>query len=336
MTARNPADTAHPATADTTAGPVSSNSAHTVEFVSVSHRFGDRTVLRPTDLTLTEHLIGIVGANGSGKSTLVRMINGLVTPTGGRVLVDGLDAAAEGRAVRRKVGFVFTDPDTQIVMPTVAEDVAFSLRRSGLSKSEISERVMHALADFGLADLADHPAHLLSGGQKQLLALAAVLVREPEIVVADEPTTLLDRRNARRITAWLTGLEQQVIVVTHALDLLEDFDRVIVIDDGEVVADGAPADALAHYRDLCDAGTDDEVIRDDNGPGHALAALRAILAAGGTVIHRAATTDDAFVPEAAGSAAVIDSVTAAQNAAVIDGPGVAVIDSTTVTQKTSG
>lgn len=283
----------------------------TVEFAAVSHRFGDHAVLSEIDLTFTEHTIGIVGANGSGKSTLVRMINGLVKPTSGRVLVDGLDASGDGRQVRRKVGFVFTDPDTQIVMPTVAEDVAFSLRRSGLSKREIADRVARTLADWGLDALADHPAHLLSGGQKQLLALAAVLVREPEIVVADEPTTLLDRRNARRISALLAGLSQQVIVVTHALDLLEGFDRVIVIDEGRVLADGTPAAALNRYQALCDA----DVIQDDGGPGQAPAAESAIPAAGTTVIHRAATTDDAFGREAAGSAAVID------------GPGAGVIDS---------
>ena len=101
-----------------------------IRFTAVHHRFGQRVVLNGIDLTLAEHRIGIVGANGSGKSTLARMINGLVTPTSGTVTLDGLDTTAKGREVRRRVGFVFTDPDNQIVMPTVAEDVAFSLRRS--------------------------------------------------------------------------------------------------------------------------------------------------------------------------------------------------------------
>ena len=106
-----------------------------IRFTAVHHRFGDRVVLDGIDLTLTERRVGIVGANGSGKSTLARMINGLVSPTSGTVTVDGLDTTAKGREVRRRVGFVFTDPDNQIVMPTVAEDVGFSLRRSGLSKA---------------------------------------------------------------------------------------------------------------------------------------------------------------------------------------------------------
>jgi len=221
-----------------------------IRFASVGHRFGSRIVLDGIDLTLTEHRIGIVGANGSGKSTLARMINGLVTPTGGAVTLDGLDTTAKGREVRRRVGFVFTDPDNQIVMPTVAEDVAFSLRRSGLSKPEIAERVTTSLRQFGLAEHADHPTHLLSGGQKQLLAIAAVLITGPDVLVADEPTTLLDLRNARMVNDLLARLTQQVVLVTHHLTLLTGFDRVVVLDAGRVVADGNPAAALDAYTGL--------------------------------------------------------------------------------------
>jgi biotin transport system ATP-binding protein len=221
-----------------------------IRFSAVHHRFGDRVVLAGIELTLTEHRIGIVGANGSGKSTLARMINGLVAPTSGAVTLDGLDTTAKGREVRRRVGFVFTDPDNQIVMPTVAEDVAFSLRRSGLSKQEIAGRVAATLARFGLSGHADHPTHLLSGGQKQLLALAAVLITGPAVVVADEPTTLLDLRNARMVNDLLAGLDEQVVLVTHHLHLLDGFDRVVVLDAGRVVADGPPAVAVPTYTGL--------------------------------------------------------------------------------------
>ena len=221
-----------------------------IRFEQVGQSFGDRSVLRNVNLSLTEHRIGIVGANGSGKSTLVRMINGLVTPTSGTVTVDGLNVARHARDVRRKVGFIFTNPDNQIVMPTVQEDVAFSLRRRGLSPVEIAERTAAALEQFGLSEYAEHPAHRLSGGQKQLLALASVLVSRPATIVADEPTTLLDARNARRIGELLHTLPQQVVVVTHHLHLVEEFDRVIVIEEGTVVADGAPAQSLAAYRAL--------------------------------------------------------------------------------------
>lgn len=202
------------------------------------------------DLEFDERRIGIIGSNGSGKSTLARMINGLIKPDTGRVTVDGVDAAKKGAQVRKKVGFVFTDPDSQIVMPTVAEDLAFSLRRAGLSKAEVAERVDEILVRFRLDRHRDHPAHLLSGGQKQLLAIGAVLIRRPEVVVADEPTTLLDLRNGRVVAQALDSMDQQVIVVTHQLALLDSFERVIVIDDGRVAFDGPPAAAVPAYREL--------------------------------------------------------------------------------------
>ncbi|AYF76317.1 ABC transporter ATP-binding protein [Nocardia yunnanensis] len=213
----------------------------------VTHRFGDREVLRDLDLTLRENRIAVVGANGSGKSTFARLLNGLQIPTAGRVTVDGLDTRKQGRAVRKQVGFVFQDPDVQIVMPTVAEDLAFGLKHHGVAKADIPGRVAETLAEYGLTEFRDHPAHLLSGGQKQLLAIAAVLSTHPKYAVFDEPTTLLDLRNKRRISRLLHELPQQLIVVSHDLDLLTDFDRVLVFDDGRLVADGPPAQCLPHY-----------------------------------------------------------------------------------------
>ncbi|MBF6177515.1 energy-coupling factor ABC transporter ATP-binding protein [Nocardia otitidiscaviarum] len=218
-----------------------------IELEGVGHRFGERDVLRELNLTLSEHRIGVIGSNGSGKSTFARLLNGLQIPTEGRVRVDGLDTRKRGREVRKRVGFVFQDPDVQIVMPTVAEDLAFGLKHHGLAKPEIAARVTEVLAEYGLSDYRDHPAHLLSGGQKQLLAIAAVLAVRPDHVVFDEPTTLLDLRNKRRITRLLHTLPQRVVVVSHDLDLLADFDRVLVFDEGRVVADGPPADSVAHY-----------------------------------------------------------------------------------------
>ncbi len=221
-----------------------------IKFENISHSFGERQVLHGIDLEFDERRIGIIGSNGSGKSTLARMINGLIKPDSGRVTVDGVDAAKKGAQVRKKVGFVFTDPDSQIVMPTVAEDLAFSLRRSGLSKNEVANRVEEILVRFRLDQHRDHPAHLLSGGQKQLLAIGAVLIRRPEVVVADEPTTLLDLRNGRVVAQALDSMDQQVVVVTHQLALLDSFERVIVIDDGRVAFDGAPDSAVPAYREL--------------------------------------------------------------------------------------
>lgn len=221
-----------------------------IVFDRVTHSFGARRVLDDVSIRLSERRIGIVGANGSGKSTLARMINGLVLPDRGTVTVGGLDTRRATRKVRRRVGFVFTDPDRQILMPTVAEDVELSLSRERLSGEVRAARVREALGRFGLAAHADQPAHELSGGQKQLLALASVLIMEPQVIVADEPTTLLDLRNARMLRAAFATLEHQLIVVTHDLDLVADFDRVLVVDGGRIHADDAPDAALAAYRRL--------------------------------------------------------------------------------------
>ena len=229
-----------------------------IEARQVSHRYGHpgagpaaaRLVLDGVDVRLHEQRVGLVGANGSGKSTFARTLNGLVLPTTGSVTVDGRDTRTDGREVRRRVGFCFTDPDAQIVMPTVAEDVAFGLRRRGFSKTVVRAKVDAVLAAYGLDSHADHPAHLLSGGQKQLLALASVLVTEPDVLVMDEPTTLLDLRNATMISEVVAALPQQVVLVTHHLDLLDGFDRVLVFDEGRLVCDDEPDPAVAYYRKL--------------------------------------------------------------------------------------
>ena len=224
--------------------------ARGIELRGVGHVYGDRVVLTGIDLHLTERRIGVVGANGSGKSTFARLLNGLVLPTTGSVLVDGLDTRTCVREVRRRVGFVFQDPDAQIVYPTVAEDVAYGLENQGVPAAERAERVAEVLERYGLAGHADHPAHLLSGGQKQLLAIAGVLVMRPARIVFDEPTTLLDLVNTRRVAQLIEELEQQAVVVTHDLALLAGFDRVLVVDGGRIVSDGPPDSSVAAYRSL--------------------------------------------------------------------------------------
>ena len=219
-------------------------------FASAAVSYEGTPVLEPLSLTLREQRIGVIGANGGGKSTLIRMINGLGEPSSGRVLVDGLDVAANGRQVRKKVGFVFSDAENQIVMPTVREDIAFSLRRHKMPRVEKQRRVEEMMDRFHLTAHADQSPHTLSGGQKQLLALAAVLIIEPEVVIADEPTTLLDLRNRMLIREVFRTLPQQLIVVSHDLDFLSDFNRVICIDNHRIAADGDPSDVIPHYVNL--------------------------------------------------------------------------------------
>lgn len=223
----------------------------TITFDRAAANYSGRQILQPTTLTLTEKRIGIIGENGGGKSTLVRLINGLGAVTGGTVTYEGMNVAKQAKEIRKKVGFIFSDADNQIVMPTVAEDIAFSLRKRKLSKTQRNQLVQEALEHFGLANHADTSPHLLSGGQKQLLALVAVLILNPTTIIADEPTTLLDLRNRLHIRNIFAQLEQQVIVVTHDLDFIADFDRVIRVSAGEIVDDGEPKEVIDRYiRDM--------------------------------------------------------------------------------------
>lgn len=224
-----------------------------IEFEGASVSYDGTQVLAPLTVRLSERRIGIIGSNGSGKSTTVRLINGLIEPTTGHVLVDGQSPSTHGKEIRRRVGFVFSDAESQIVMPRVADDVAFSLRRFKLPRDEVRARTAAALERFGLSELAENSPHTLSGGEKQLLALASVLVTEPDTVIADEPTTLLDLRNRRRLIRELEALEQQVIVVTHDLEMLRGFDRVLVIDEAHLVCDATPDEAIAHYLGLMES-----------------------------------------------------------------------------------
>lgn len=215
----------------------------------VSVRFDERPVLHDISLQLSAPTVAVIGANGSGKSTFARLLNGLVAPTSGSVSVHGFDAVRDRAAVRKGVGFVFTNPDAQILMPTPAEDLALSLR--GHPRAEIAQRVRDALDAHGLGEHADAPASSLSGGQKQMLALASVLIASPRLIVADEPTTLLDLRNARRVGDLLLAQEAQVVVVTHDLELAGRCAAAVLFEDGRVAAQGEPSSVIAAYRRSC-------------------------------------------------------------------------------------
>ena len=209
---------------------------------------GDRAVLHPTTLELPEASLALVGPNGSGKSTLLRLLNGLVLPSRGRVLVDGDEPEHALAAVRRRVGFVFTDPDAQLVMPTAVEDVALSLRRVGVPRAERDARARELLAAQGLAGLADRSVRELSSGQRQLLALTSVLATGPAVLVCDEPTTLLDLRHARRVADVLLAAPAQLVLATHDLDLAARTERALWIEGGRVRLDGPAAAVVAAYR----------------------------------------------------------------------------------------
>jgi biotin transport system ATP-binding protein len=222
--------------------------------IQFEHTFVTRShsqVLQGVSTTIDQQRIGIVGPNGAGKSTLAKLLNGLVLPTSGRVTVDGLDTQRDLKAIRQQVGFVFQNPENQIVFPIVREDMAFGLKAQRLPSAESASRIQACLDGLGVGHLIDRASHSLSGGECQLVALASVLVMQPSLIVFDEPTTQLDLRNRNRVAAAITSLSQQVVVVTHDLELLNDFDRVLVVVDGQIAADDTPHAALTWYREHC-------------------------------------------------------------------------------------
>lgn len=224
-----------------------------IELDDVHHAYPDgRVSLDGVSLRVAAgEKVAILGPNGAGKTTLALHLNGLLVPRSGRVVIGG---AVVGRrslaAVRRRVGMLFQDPDDQLFSTTVAADVAFGPANAGVRGAELDRLVAAALASVGAGDLADRAPHHLSYGQKQRVALAGILVLEPDIVVLDEPTSMLDPATRRELVGLLAGLTATLVVVTHDLPLaLQLCDRAVVLDAGRVVADG-PARAVLGDEEL--------------------------------------------------------------------------------------
>ncbi len=219
-----------------------------IEFESVSVSFDAKTALDDINLKLDQKRIGVIGLNGSGKSTFARLLNGLITPTSGRVSVGGVNPATDPKAARSQTGFIFSNPDVQIIMPTVLEDVSFTLRQSGLTKDEIASKALASLERFGIGHLANQAAHSLSSGQKQLLAISAIMVSEPKLIVADEPTALLDLANARLVSrVLLEQIDQQVVLITHDLRLANECDILLRFADARLLEVGEPSPVISSY-----------------------------------------------------------------------------------------
>ncbi len=206
-----------------------------------------QVILSDFSLTLTERRIGIVGRNGSGKTSLLRLMAGLVAPTAGRVRVDGIDPARDRKAMLARLGILFQNPDHQILMPTVAEELAFGLRQIGRAEAEGVARA--ALAAEGRGAWADQPVSTLSHGQKQWLCLMAILLMEPATILLDEPFAALDLPTEARLTRRLAALPQRLITISHAPAAVAACDRVIWLDGGRIGAEGPAAPVLAAFTD---------------------------------------------------------------------------------------
>ena len=200
--------------------------------------------------------VAIIGANGSGKSTLARHLNALLLPTEGEVLVDGINTADDDKMwdVRQKVGMVFQNPDNQIVAAIVEEDVAFGPENIGVPGPEIRPRVEKALTAVGMTEYAKHAPHLLSGGQKQRIAIAGILALEPECIVLDEPTAMLDPQGRKEIVATVKKLNQKkqmtIVYISHYMVEALAADRVVVMEKGHIRFSGTPREVFSRVDEL--------------------------------------------------------------------------------------
>ena len=198
----------------------------------------------------------VLSHNGSGKSTLAKHMNAVVLPSSGKVYVEGMDTCDEQLLleIRRRVGMVFQNPDNQIVANVVEEDVAFAPENLGVPSKEIRQRVDDALAAVGMSEFARHAPHLLSGGQKQRIAIAGVIAMEPDCIVLDEATAMLDPAGRREVLAAVQRLNRErgitVVLITHHMNEAENADRVIVMNDGAVAMDGTPRQVFARVAEL--------------------------------------------------------------------------------------
>ena len=238
---------------------------------------GHRRILKNVSLRFTAKRTAVLGLNGSGKSTLLGLFNGLTHPDEGIVRVNGVDTLeapsrdskstgshAGSQGAFEGVGMLFAQPEAQLIMPTVAEDIDLSLRRaaaiegSSLSGEQRRERIRELLRERGIERLVDQSVFTLSGGEKQLVALTSVLAARPQILLLDEPTTLLDLRNRARLLKHLESLDQMLVLSTHDLDLAASCDEAVIIHDGRLLAQGDAVQLVQQYRTWCAEGFPNE------------------------------------------------------------------------------
>lgn len=242
-----------------------------IEFKDVSFGYSDdpfnerieENVIESFDLNIEKgSFVAILGHNGCGKSTIAKLCNGIEIPQKGKVFVDGIDTADENRIfdIRRKVGMVFQNPDNQIVATIVEDDVAFGPENLGVEPSEIRRRVDEALKQVEMYDFRHFEPHKLSGGQKQRVAIAGIIAMQPECIVLDEPTAMLDPRGRREVMKTVKMLNEDfgitIIFITHYMDEAVMADRVIVMDEGKIILDGKPNQVFTNIDILKNVGLD--------------------------------------------------------------------------------
>ena len=228
--------------------------------VSAENAHGQtRNIIDHVSVSLTAPKTAIIGLNGMGKSTFLGLFNGITRPSQGVIKVCGVDISECPQITRQSIGMLFANPDAQLIMPTVLEDLELSLRRhSSLNRTQRLEQAHKLLAQQGLDDKADQSIFSLSSGEKQLVALTGILAVEPRILLLDEPTTLLDLRNRTRLINLLNSLDQMLIISTHDLGLAETCDEAVIIHNGELIYHGEAHEAVQQYRLYCEQGFPNE------------------------------------------------------------------------------
>lgn len=233
-------------------------------FKYTSHEDGmERYAINGVDLTVEKgEFLVVLGHNGSGKSTLAKHMNALLLPTDGIVYVDGLNTKDEDNVwdVRAKAGMVFQNPDNQMVATIVEEDVAFGPENLGVDPKEIRRRVDESLEKVGMSEYKRHAPHLLSGGQKQRVAIAGILAMQPECIIFDEPTAMLDPSGRKEVLNNIKEINKQygitIILITHYMDEAAEADRIVVMDDGKLILGGTPKEVFSQVELMKKIGLD--------------------------------------------------------------------------------
>ena len=229
----------------------------TVDHVSFQYEEGGPEAVRDVSLAVPRGAFyAILGQNGSGKSTLAKLLNGLYTPSSGDVVIQGMNTRDEKRTwdIRRQVGMVFQNPDNQLVATMVEEDVAFGLENIGVPTAEMPARIEQALSDVGMLSFADRAPHTLSGGQKQRVAIAGVLAMQPQAIVFDEATAMLDPQGRREVLSAVRRLNREkgitVLWITHFMEETVDCEKIFVMHQGQIMREGTPREIFADARAL--------------------------------------------------------------------------------------
>jgi biotin transport system ATP-binding protein len=219
-----------------------------INLKDVSFEFETHRVLDQINLNISEHRIGIIGVNGSGKSTLARLISGLIAPTSGSIRLNKIDVFKDRKAALKTVGIIFQNPDHQIIFPMCVEEISFGLIQQGMTRIEAEKKSKQLLLKFDKSNWSDELAHNLSQGQRHFLCLISVLAMEPDVIILDEPYAGLDLPTSIKLKNTIKKLNQQIVMITHDREILEDFERILWIDNGKIVRDGSFENVMPDFE----------------------------------------------------------------------------------------